>query len=203
VEKEPKDSARLDSWKEIASYLRRGTRTVQRWEREEGLPVRRLQHEKLGSVYAFPKDLDAWFSRRCRRPARTPRSIAVRPFADLSREGDLAWFCDGVAAEIAFALSRVEGLQIGREPGVQSLLQGSVRRSGNQLRISAQLLDAGTGLQLWVERYDRTLGDILEIQDEIAAAVTEALRATLNVTGFPERREHRWTSPAPAEAATA
>jgi TolB-like protein len=203
VQKEPKDSGRLDSWKEIASYLRRGTRTVQRWEREEGLPVRRLHHEKLGSVYAFPKDLDAWFARRGDRPASPPRSIAVRPFADLSREGDLAWFCDGVATEISYALSRIEGLQIGREPAVQSILQGSIRKSGAQLRISIQLLDAGTGLQLWAERYDRTLGDILEIQDEIAAGVTKALRARLTVTEFPEHRGRRWTSPLPAEAATA
>ena len=203
MQKESKDGGRLDSWKEIAAYLRRGTRTVQRWEREEGLPVRRLHHEKLGSVYAFPKDLDAWFARRVDRPARPPRSIAVRPLADLSREADLGWFCDGVAAEIAFALSRLEGLQIGREPGVQSLLQGSVRKSGNQLRIAVQLLDTATGFQLWAERYDRTLGDILEIQDEIAAGVTKALRARLTVTEFPERRGRRWTSPLPAEAATA
>jgi TolB-like protein len=203
VQKEPKDAIRLDSWKEIAAYLRRGTRTVQRWEREEGLPVRRLQHEKLASVYAFPKDLDAWFARRGDCPAHPPRSIAVRPFADLSRESDLRWFCDGTAAEIAYALSRIEGLQIGREPAVQSVLQGSVRKSGNQLRIAVQLLDAATGFQLWAERYDRTLGDILELQDEIAAGVTKALRARLTVTEFPERRGRRWTSPLPAEAATA
>ena len=55
---------RLDSWKEIAAYLKRGARTVQRWEREEGLPVHRLPHEKLGSVYAYSAELDAWWSSR-------------------------------------------------------------------------------------------------------------------------------------------
>jgi TolB-like protein len=200
---EHSDAGRLDSWKEIASYLRRGTRTVQRWERTEGLPVRRLQHEKLGSVYAFKQELDSWFARRDGKPARPPRSIGVRPFADLSREGDQAWFCEGIAEEIAYALSRVEGLQIGREPAVQTLLQGSVRRSGNHLRIAVQLFDAGSGCQLWAERYDRTLGDSLEIQEEIAAGVTKTLQAKLTVTEFPERRGRRWTSPAPAEAATA
>jgi TolB-like protein len=197
------DAGRLDSWKEIASYLRRGTRTVQRWERDEGLPVRRLQHDKLASVYAFKKELDTWFARRVDQPARPQRSIAVRPFTDLSREGDQAWFCEGITEEIAYALSRIEGIQIGREPAVQSLLQGSVRKSGNQLRIAVQLFDAASGCQLWAERYDRTLGDSLVVQEEIAAGVTKTLQARLMVTEFPERRGRRWISPAPAEAATA
>jgi hypothetical protein len=64
---------RLDSWKEIAAYLKRGARTVQRWEREEGLPVRRLQHDKLGSVYAFKSELDRWWSARETERAETPQ----------------------------------------------------------------------------------------------------------------------------------
>src|SRR3954470_13862731 len=104
-----KDTARLDSWKEIAAYLRRGSRTVQRWEREEGLPVHRLQHGKLGSVYAYPAELDAWFSSRGASletdPPPAPASpgapsIAVLPFADLSPQTDQAYFCDGIAEEI-------------------------------------------------------------------------------------------------------
>src|SRR5215467_4051447 len=55
---------RLESWKEIAAHLRRGVRTVQRWEREEGLPVHRLPHQKLGSVYAYPSELDNWWKKR-------------------------------------------------------------------------------------------------------------------------------------------
>ena len=195
------DAGRLDSWKEIAAYLRRGTRTVQRWERTEGLPVRRLRHEKLGSVYAFKKELDTWFARRGERPARPPRSIAVRPFADLSRERDQAWFCDGLAEEIAYALSRIEGLRIGREPAVQSLLQGSVRKSGNQLRIAVHLLDAASGCQLWTDCFNRTLGDSLRIQEEVAAGVAEVLRRQFS--GSPERTGSRWTSPVPVAAATA
>jgi adenylate cyclase len=196
---------RLDSWKEIAAYLRRGARTVQRWEREEGLPVHRLQHEKLGSVYAFRNELDAWFARHGNQlPSDAPHapdaapSIAVLPFADMSPEGDQAYFCDGVAEEIAYALSRVEGLntasrassfryrqpgadcrQIGRQLAVRSLLLGSVRKSGSQLRISVQLVAAENGYQLWTERYDRALGDIFQIQDEIAARVTQALQVKL------------------------
>src|ERR1044071_8129887 len=57
-------SERLQSWKELAAYLKRGARTVQRWEREEGLPVRRLQHGKLGSIYGYKSELDAWWATR-------------------------------------------------------------------------------------------------------------------------------------------
>jgi TolB-like protein len=188
-------AGRLDSWKEIAAYLRRGARTVQRWEREEGLPVRRLRHGKLGSVYAFEDDLDAWFARRGGRTGSSSPgdSIAVLPFTDLSQDHDQASFCDGVAEEITHALSRVDGLRtasrtaslpyrttqvdcrhIGRRLGVGYLLQGSVRKSGDRLRIAVELVDAATGFQLWSERYERTLGDIFRIQDEIAAGVSQA-----------------------------
>ena len=202
--KAPAEAGRLDSWKEIASYLRRGARTVQRWEREEGLPVHRLQHEKLGSVYAYRSELDSWFARRGAElepdAVATPSapSVAVLPFLDLSQEGDQAYFCDGVAEEIVNALSRVEGLktasrtssfrfrtpgadsrEIGAQLGVQSLLEGSVRRSGDRLRIAVQLVDAESGFQRWAERYDRQAGDIFAIQDEIAERVAQALKGAL------------------------
>jgi len=197
------ESGRLESWKEIAGYLRRGTRTVQRWEREEALPVHRLQHEKLGSVYAYRAELDAWFERRAElrtRPAPAPAtpSLAVLPFTDMSREGDQGYFCDGIAEEIINALSRLKGLRTasrtssfrfrgagvdsrgaGRELGVGTLLEGSVRRSGERLRITVELVDAESGFQLWAQRYDRTVRDIFEIQDEIAESVVHALKVTL------------------------
>ncbi len=145
---------RLDSWKEIAAYLRRGARTVQRWESEEGLPVHRLQHEKLGSVYAFQSELDAWWeSRRARLENAPPAavqdapSVAVLPFADLTREKDQSYFCEGVADEILAALARISGLKVAsrgasfrfrsgvddpretaRRLRVCRLLEGSVRR---------------------------------------------------------------------------
>jgi len=92
---------RFDSWKEIAAYLKRGARTVQRWEREEGLPVHRLVHGKLGSVYAYRAELDRWWAQRSaslapQEPAAGP-SVAVLPFADMSRERDQAYFCEGMA----------------------------------------------------------------------------------------------------------
>src|SRR5512136_1983736 len=142
---------RLDSWKEIAAYLKRGARTLQRWEREEGLPVHRLQHGTLGSVYAYPAELDRWWTQRSAE--RAPQdvaaepSVAVLPFADMSRERDQAYFCEGIAEEITNALGRVEGLRVASRtsafrvrPGatdsrdiarrlhVRTLLEGSVRK---------------------------------------------------------------------------
>jgi TolB-like protein len=188
---------RLDSWKEIAAYLRRGARTVQRWERLEGLPVRRLYHEKLGSVYAFKHEIDAWFSRRAdgRLPAEidtAPASVAVLRFADWSEQRDQESFCDGVAEEIAHALGRLDGVRtarcraheadcrrIGRRLGVKALLQGSVRTWGDRVRIAVELVDAESGFRLWSDRYDRTLGDAFRVQDEIADCVLRALEPRL------------------------
>src|SRR4051794_8670342 len=167
-------ATRLDSWKEIAQYLRRGSRTVQRWERDEGLPVHRHQHGKLGSVYAYPAELDAWFTSRGAALAPDPApvasaapSIAVLPFADLSPQTDQAYLCDGIAEEIIHALSRIDGLrtasrtssfrfrtpgvdsrEAGRQLGVRSLLEGSVRKAGERLRVAVQLVDAETGFPL-------------------------------------------------------
>ncbi len=198
------DSPRLDSWKEIASYLRRGIRTVQRWERDAGLPVHRLPHEKLGSVFAYPHELDAWFERRGAEPApATPAlsalpSLAVMPFQDLSPEKDQAYLCDGIAEEILTGLSRLEGLRtasrtssfhcpaasadsrdIGRRLGVGTLLEGSLRKSGERLRVAVRLIETASGFQLWSGRYEGSLHDIFTIQDEIAESVVRALRVTL------------------------
>jgi adenylate cyclase len=193
---------RLDSWKEIAAYLKRGARTVQRWEREEGLPVHRLRHDVLGSVYAWTAELDRWWADRTAADAppatAVEASVAVLPFADMSRERDQAYFCEGIAEEITNALGRVEGLRVvsrtsafpfrpgtvdGREVArrlrVRTLLEGSVRKSGERLRITVQLGDAQTGYQLWAARYDRELRDVFAVQEDIARTVVGALRLAL------------------------
>jgi adenylate cyclase len=198
--------ARLDSWKEIAAYLNRGARTVQRWEVEEGLPVHRLVHEKLGSVYAYKAELDAWWASRRGELDNGPPverdpgpSVAVLPFSDMSREKDQDYFCEGVAEEIINVLSRVEGLrvaprtsafrfrnaavssqEIGRRLKVATLLEGSVRESGTRLRIAVRLTAAGGETQLWAETYDREMSDIFAIQDEIARNVAAALKIQLS-----------------------
>jgi TolB-like protein/Flp pilus assembly protein TadD len=203
--KPPASAERLDSWKEIATYLSRGARTVQRWEREEGLPVHRLRHDQGSTVYAYKSELDAWWATRQpgweeRQPApqESGASIAVLPFTDISQEKNQGYFCEGMAEEIINALSRVKGLrvasrtsafhfkpgaadsrQIGRRLGVSTLLEGSVRKSGNCLRIAVQLTDAESGYQLWAERFDREMSDVFAIQDEIARNIVQALQVTL------------------------
>ncbi len=132
------------------------------------------------------------------RSAEVP-SIAVLPFADMSREKDQAYFCEGIAEEIINALCRVQGLRVasrtgsfqfkdmpsdlravGNKLGVETILEGSVRKSENRLRITVQLIDAARGFHLWSESYDRELRDVFAIQQEIARSVVRALRVTLS-----------------------
>lgn len=129
-----------------------------------------------------------------------PRSIAVLPFANLSPEPENAYLADGMAEEILNVLARVEGLrvasrtssfglrdqrlavrEIGRELGVAHVLDGSVRRQGDELRITAQLVEAATDRQLWAGSFDRRLTDIFTLQEEIAQAITDVLADTLGV----------------------
>ena len=132
------------------------------------------------------------------RAAEPGASIAVLAFADMSAEKDQDWFCDGIAEEILNALSPLEGLRvaartsafsfkgkgadlrtIGEKLNVTTVLEGSVRRAGDRVRITVQLSDVANGFQLWSERYDRDLKDIFDVQDEIAKAIAERLRVTL------------------------
>ena len=127
-------------------------------------------------------------------------SIAVLPFDDLSREGDQSYFSDGMTEEIANTLAGIPELvikgrtsafqladsrstpqQMGDELGVGYLLAGSVRKEGDLLRISAQLIDAETGSQIWSDQYDRLLESVFAIQTEIAEAVAAALRVPLGL----------------------
>ncbi len=130
--------------------------------------------------------------------AATKKSIAVLPFADMSPQKDQDYFCEGVAEEIINALSRVEALQVasrssafvfkghqdvrkvGAQLGAGNVLEGSVRKAGNRLRISAQLVEVTDGFQLWSDRYDRELEDVFAIQDEIAESIVKALRVVLS-----------------------
>jgi len=125
-------------------------------------------------------------------------SIAVLPFVDMSQAKDQAYFCEGIAEEIINALCRLEGLrvasrtasfqfsgitsepqEIGRRLRVESLLEGSVRKSGNRLRITAQLVDTAHGFHVWSKSYDREMRDIFEIQEEIAQNIVRALQVAL------------------------
>lgn len=127
------------------------------------------------------------------------KSIAVLPFADMSPQRDQEYFCEGIAEEIINALTKIDALHvvsrtsafafkgknedigdIGRKLKVATVLEGSVRKAGERLRVTAQLVNVANGYHLWSERYDRQLEDVFAIQDEIAANIVKALRVVLS-----------------------
>jgi TolB-like protein len=118
----------------------------------------------------------------------------------MSEAGDQSWFAEGIAEELLIALSQVERLSVMARTssfafkdtdktvaeiadilGVQAVLEGSVRRSGDRVRITAQLVDASSGYHLWSGSYQRELTDIFQLQDELARAIVQALRVELGV----------------------
>jgi len=132
------------------------------------------------------------------KSAPAQKSIAVLPLANMSADPENEYFSDGMTEEIINALSKVPGMQvasrtssfafkgkevdvreIGDRLGVASVLEGSVRKIGNRIRIAAQLVSVGNGYQLWAETYDRQLEDVFAVQDEIARAIVEALKLRL------------------------
>jgi len=174
----------------------------------------------LGVLAAVPGV--AWYAWQARTqpaaaashaPSAGP-SVAVLPFADLSPDHDQDYFSDGVAEEILTALSKVQGLrvpgrassfyfkgknaepsEIARKLGVAHLLEGSVRRSGNKLRISAEVVKASDGERLWSQTFDRELTDVFALQDEIARAVVAALSPRLLQGAALPRGSAATTSP--------
>jgi TolB-like protein/class 3 adenylate cyclase/Tfp pilus assembly protein PilF len=127
-------------------------------------------------------------------------SIVVLPFANLSNDPEQEYFADGITEDLTTDVSRIAGAvviarnsafsykgkpvdpkQIGHELGVRYILQGSVRRSGSQVRINAVLIDAETDTQLWAERFDRDIGDLFAVQNEITARIARALQSQLAI----------------------
>lgn len=238
-------SRRLESWKEIATYLGRDVRTVQRWERRDGLPIHRLQHGKLGSVFAHTCELDTW--REARDPTQvavrsevanaTPfrqrtvwtgaaisavalalvfgfsrlgpadsraiadsrvRSLAVLPLGDFSQHGDQGYFADGMTEALIGRLSTLRDLrviartsvmqfkntrkpvpEIGEALKVDAVVEGSVTRSGDHVRITAQLVRAASGETLWSGSYERELRNVLNLQGEVAEAIASQIMASV------------------------
>jgi TolB-like protein/tetratricopeptide (TPR) repeat protein len=238
---------RLESWKEIATYVKRDVSTVQRWEKREGMPVHRHLHDKRGSVYALSSELDAWMqSRRPQlegegkeqgvatpvdaatddRGRGTPQalrwlvlggvavlgllagsyvlsrdraahatgpkitSLAVLPLKNLSGDPDQQYFVDGLTDEITANLARLDNLrvvsgasatlsadtrkplpQIARELNVDAAVTGTVEKSGNRVRVRANLVLGGTNEVLWAEGYDRDLDDVLDLEEEVSQAI--------------------------------
>ena len=274
----PAKERKLESWGEIAAYLRREIRTVQRWEKTLGLPIHRLQVGKQSSVYAFPSELDKWYREREPKeikddppiePApgeshgpngssthavppgeshvppqdeipfykrkstwfgvtvllvvgfllarfgfllpivswqpRVPVSpdaklrLFVRPFQNISGDPGQAEFTEGLTNEINTRLGKLDpkhlgviaptsSQQLGHKPiselqpllNLNYVLEGSVRRAGDQVRIDVSLISAREPTQLWSDSYTEKLADILKVQDEVAEAVAQKL--LLNLT---------------------
>src|ERR1041385_4377497 len=141
---------------------------------------------------------------RSRGPGQTSsalaKSIAVLPFVDLSQAHDQEYFCDGISEEILDALAKVEGLrvvartssfsfkgknadigEIAQKLNVQNVLEGSLRRDGNRIRITAQLVDAHNGFHIWSDTFERELQGVFAVQDEITRSIVDALKIKLAV----------------------
>jgi len=134
------------------------------------------------------------------------KSIAVLPFVDLSQNKDQEYFGDGISEELAGMLARIDGLRVaartssfsfkntaidihlvGQKLNVGSVLEGSVRRDGQRIRVSAELIDVTTGFDLWTQTYERNVDDLFAVQDQITQAIIEALKIKLAVA-IPVRK---------------
>ena len=253
---------RLDSWKEIAAYLKRDVTTVQRWEKREGMPVHRHVHEKRGSVCAVTEELDAWVQSRRPRidepetsseaeiPQPDPsgpdtmaprrarrwlalaailciclasatwlafrhratvmvqpriRSIAVLPLRNLSGDPAQEYLADGITEAVIGRLANIHDLrvtshtsvmrfknpqvstpEIARTLGVDAVVEGSVIKEGDRIRVTAQLIRGATDTHFWSETYDREMRDALTLENELAPSIAEKVEVT--VTGEEHQR---------------
>jgi len=248
---------RLDSWKEIAGYLNRDVTTVQRWEKREGMPVHRHVHDKRGSVYAMPEELDAWIQSRKspavepedaptavlvpttiaadRGPVATPKprlwlalaailciavaavgwlvfrhrttnvvdtriqSLAVLPLRNLSGDPAQEYLADGMTEALIGRLASIHSLrvishtsvmrfknpqvsvpEIARTLGVDAVVEGSVIKEGDHIRVTAQLIRGATETHFWSETYDRKMRDALTLESELAQAIAEKVQVTIS-----------------------
>ncbi len=172
---------------------------------QDGGERQRQEHRPAdpASGPGIPSDAAGHFAplKACRPgspPWRRP-SIAVLPFNNMSGDREQEYFSDGISEDIITDLSKISGLMVisrnssftykgrpvdirdvGRDLGVRSVLEGSVRRSGNRVRITAQLIDAATGAHMWAERFDRDLSDLFAVQDDVTGKIVDALKLTLS-----------------------
>lgn len=180
---------RLDFWIIALLFLAVGFFAFDKFVLDPGRDAERVE-AAVQSATVEPEPVSA-------RPAG--RSIAVLAFEDMSPEGDQQYLSDGIAEELLNALARIPELkvisrssafsykgkdvrldQISEELDVAHILEGSVRKSGNRVRITAQLIDARNDVHVWSETYDRTLDDIFAVQEDVARSVVASLRATLS-----------------------
>jgi TolB-like protein/Tfp pilus assembly protein PilF len=256
---------RLNSWKEIAAYLKREVRTLHRWEAEEGLPIHRHLHRQRGSVYAYRPELEAWWNERCmrldkradapanrwdwrkivvaslvllmilvpsvylvkRRPWAHPEvtapkiMLAVLPFENLGGDPDQEYFSDGLTQEMINRLGNLnsqrlaviarsssmrykhkelEVAQIGRELGVDYLLQGTVLREGGIVHVTAELVQVRGQTHLWSRRYQRDWRDVWALQGDLAQGVAAEIQLKLTAAQQARLAGGHMTSPEAHEA---
>jgi eukaryotic-like serine/threonine-protein kinase len=160
--------------------------------------VMRCLAKQPGQRFQTIAEVKAALESTIANPVEKTPSIAILPFANMSRDADDEYFSDGLAEEIINALTQIAGLKviartsafafkgknedirrIAEALGVTNVLEGSVRRAGTRLRVTAQLIHAADGTHLWSQRYDRELTDVFAVQDEIAAAIAAALQVKL------------------------
>jgi TolB-like protein/tRNA A-37 threonylcarbamoyl transferase component Bud32 len=174
-----------------------GTGTAQRSAATTGKPGRKVRWWYWAAPAIAVAIIAVVMLREMPRRAAPPeeKSIAVLPFVDMSPERDQEYFCDGMTEELINRLSRIQGLRvpartsafmfkgktddirdIGGKLNVRTVLEGSVRKAGNELRITAQLINVADGYHIWSEQYDRELKDVFVIQDEISTAIVNALK---------------------------
>jgi eukaryotic-like serine/threonine-protein kinase len=160
--------------------------------------VKRCLAKKPGDRFQSMAEVRVALEQIRAKPAEQQPSIAVLPFANMNADREQEYFSDGLAEEILNGLAQVKGLKViartssfafrGKEQDITkiaetlrvgTILEGSVRRAGSRLRVTAQLIDAADGSHLWSQRYDREMADVFAIQDEISAAIVSALKLKL------------------------
>src|SRR5262249_34564143 len=178
--------------------------------------VRRCMEKQPSQRYATMAEVKAALRKvlaQLSSAARAMPSIAVLPFANMSRDADDEYFSDGLAEEIINVLAQLPGLKViartsafafkGKNEdirkiadtlGVTTVLEGSVRRAGSRIRVTAQLIQASDGTHLWSQRYDREMSDIFAVQDDISQAIATALRGKL----ISESADRRYVPGVPA-----
>jgi eukaryotic-like serine/threonine-protein kinase len=196
-------NSRLNSWKEIAAYLGTSVRTVERWEQGEGLPVHRHEHARAGTVYAYSSEVDAWFGSRRKQlqsvpGAPAPKRLIVLPFRLLQPDPEIEFLTLGLADAITASLSGLDSLmvrsplvaeryagevdlkRISSEAAVDLVLIGTLLRSGEQLRVSTQLVEAAGGTVVWSQAMQAGLHDVFQLQDQVVTRIVDSLALPLN-----------------------
>jgi TolB-like protein/tetratricopeptide (TPR) repeat protein len=220
---------RLESWKAIALYLNRDVSTVQRWEKRASLPVHRHPSPNVTAVFAYKSELDAWREAGragLHPPPRTPGiqqpvRLIVLPFDNLSGNPDEEYFSDGITEEITTQLARRHAEQvavigrasamrykhrpksikdIGKEMGAEYVLEGSVRRAADRVRVTAQLIEAAPQTHVWADTFESGLPDVLSLQTEVAESIAKEIGGKLGAQPPPAEPAPRPVNPEAYEA---